>query len=154
MPIDLAAALPLLLPKAVAWAESESAKALASGIPLSTLGTSLAQSVGVRNADNIRLVVAEHLPMPSDTVLRDAAIQTGLLGPDMVGLTLGHAVFVRTGHEASRRLLSHEFRHVYQYETAGSIAAFLPTYLNQIVAHGYFAAPLEVDARAHERDGP
>ena len=68
----------------------------------------------------------------------------------MVGLTLGYGVYVCHGH-GSIRLLSHEFRHVYQYEHAGSIAAFLPAYLQQIVTVGYNNAPLEVDARAHER---
>jgi hypothetical protein len=32
----------------------------------------------------------------------------------------------------------------------GSIAAFLPTYLQQIVDFGYANAPFEVDARRHE----
>ena len=68
----------------------------------------------------------------------------------MIGLTLGYAVLICRGHESRPRLLSHEFRHVYQYEAAGSIAAFLPAYLEQIVAFGYFNAPLEADARTHE----
>ena len=67
----------------------------------------------------------------------------------MVGLTLGYSVFVCTGH-VNPRLLRHEFRHVYQYEQAGSISAFLPVYLGQIVRIGYRDAPFEVDARAHE----
>jgi hypothetical protein len=65
----------------------------------------------------------------------------------MIGLTLGYAVLVCRDHEARPRVLSHEFRHVHQYEVAGSIAAFLPGYLQQIVAHGYANAPLEIDAR-------
>jgi hypothetical protein len=69
----------------------------------------------------------------------------------MVGLTLGYAVFICTGYNTNLRLLRHEFRHVHQYERAGSIAAFLPAYLGQIVQFGYHNAPLEQDARAHER---
>jgi hypothetical protein len=87
--------------------------------------------------------------MPQDPSLQAAAVQTGLLGPGMVGLTLGYSVFVCRGHEA-RRLLAHEFRHVFQYEQNGSIAGFLPVYLQQIVALGYRNAPFEVDACAHE----
>jgi hypothetical protein len=68
----------------------------------------------------------------------------------MVGLTLGDGVYVCHGH-GTVRLLSHEFRHVYQYEQAGSIGAFLPVYLQQIVTFGYNNAPLEVDARTHEK---
>lgn len=38
----------------------------------------------------------------------------------------------------------------HQYEQAGSIAAFLPRYLQQIVTVGYNNAPFEIDARSHE----
>lgn len=50
--------------------------------------------------------------------------------------------------------VSHELRHVHQYEQHGSIAAFLRVYLRQIVEVGYANAPLEADARAHEIDSP
>ena len=91
-------------------------------------------------------------PLPADPLLRQAALQTGLLGPDMAGLTLGHGIYIRRGC-LTALLLSHECRHVHQYEQAGSIAAFLPVYLQQIVRFGYFDAPYEVDGRAHELAG-
>ena len=82
-------------------------------------------------------------------MLRQVALETGLLGPGSIGLTLGHSIFIVRGH-MSPRLLSHECRHVHQYEIYGSIAAFLPVYLEQIATVGYLGAPLERDARAHE----
>jgi hypothetical protein len=148
---DLAAELPRLLPKAIAWAELEEAAGLRNGSRLNATGVRLAQAVGVRRPELVRVFEARELPFPFDPELKLAATETGLLGPHMAGLTLGYAVFIRTGH-GSARLLSHECRHVYQYESAGSIAAFLPVYLDQIVSFGYEHAPLEVDARAHERD--
>jgi len=77
------------------------------------------------------------------------AHRAGLLGPETLGLTLGYGIFIVSGHDTVR-LLSHEFRHVYQYETLGSIEKFLPVYLQQIVDFGYADAPLEVDAREYE----
>jgi hypothetical protein len=148
---DLAAEFPRLLPKAIEWAESEEAAALHKGSPLNASGVRLARVVGVRRPELIRVVEAIELPFPADPELTFAATQTGLLGTHMAGLTLGYAVFVRAGHR-SARLLSHECRHVYQYESAGSIAAFLPAYLEQIVSFGYEQSPFEVDARTHERD--
>jgi hypothetical protein len=65
-------------------------------------------------------------------------------------MTLGHAVFVRRGLERDARLLSHEFRHVAQYEEAGGIAGFLARHLVDLAADGYENSPYEVDARAHE----
>jgi hypothetical protein len=151
--MDLAAALPRLLPVAIAWVQAQEADVLASGRPLTASEAALATAVGVRNPDQVRLKLVSAFPQPSDPMLRAAADQTGLLGPHMAGLTFGHAVFVRQG-QLTTRLLSHELRHVCQYETAGSIAAFLPIYLKQIVTVGYANAPYELDARRHERDAP
>ena len=148
---DLAAELARLLPKAIAWAQLEEAAARRSGSRLNASDVQLARAVGVRRPELVRVVEAVELPFPLDPELRFAATETGLLGPQMAGLTLGYAIFVRAGHR-SVQLLSHECRHVYQYESAGSIAAFLPVYLSQIVSFGYEQAPFELDARAHERD--
>lgn len=148
--LDLAAELPRLLPRVIEWAEAQAAEALTKGVPLTESEVPLARAVGVRRPELVRVAGVPSLPLPSDPELRSAALQSGLVRPDMVGLTLGYAIYLIEGHR-SNRLVSHECRHVHQYETAGSIAAFLPIYLQQIVEHGYEGAPLEVDARAHER---
>ncbi|MDH3604274.1 MAG: hypothetical protein OEU26_32110 [Candidatus Tectomicrobia bacterium] len=143
----------MLLPLAITWAEAEAAKVAHSDIALNNHLLTVARSVGVVQPELTRVALVHALPMPQDPKLNAAAVQTGLLGPGMVGLTLGYSVFVCHGHDTVR-LLSHEFRHVYQYERAGSIAAFLPVYLTQIVQFGYANAPFEQDARAHERSVP
>lgn len=66
-----------------------------------------------------------------------------------MGLTLGYAIFLVEGR-VRHRLLTHECRHVCQYECAGSIKAFLPEYFKQIAKVGYDAAPYELDALEHE----
>lgn len=147
---DLRAALPTLLPKAIAWAEGQATQVACSGRTLDKSELELARRVGVARPELIRLALVAALPMPDDPDLQAAAVQTGLLGPKTVGLTLGYSVFICRDY-ITPRLLSHEFRHVYQYEQAGSIAAFLPGYLQQIVQFGYAGAPLELDACAHER---
>lgn len=147
--MDLRAALPALLPLAIAWAQARSREVQIHGARLTAFELALARAVGVARPELIRKATVRRLPLPEDEPLRAAASQTGLLGSDAVGLTLGYAVLVVAGHETTR-LLSHEFRHVQQYEEAGSIEAFLPVYLAQIVELGYADAPLERDARAHE----
>jgi hypothetical protein len=148
--VDLRAMLPLLLPKAIAWAETEANAAAITGQRLTESQQALARSVGVARPQLIRLALVDELPLPADPQLQSAAEQTGLVASHMAGVTLGYSVIVRRGYD-KWRLLSHEFRHVYQYEQAGSIAVFLPTYLQQIVEVGYANAPLELDARAHEK---
>lgn len=147
---DVATELPRLLPEVIAWADAQAAETLARGVPLTDFELRLARAVGVRYPERIRVAEGRALPLPSDPELRQAGLETGLIGPEMVGSTLGYAIHFVEGHR-SDRLLSHECRHVQQYEAAGSIASFLPEYLRQIVAHGYEDAPLEVEARAHER---
>jgi hypothetical protein len=149
--MDLKAALPQLLPKAITWAEAEAIRGAGVGRELTECEWDVARNIGVTHPEQVRVVTVDALPMPTDPPLRAAAAETGFLDPGMVGLTLGHTVFICRGHETPR-LLSHEFRHVYQYEQAGSIADFLPGYLFQIVERGYAATTFEIDARDHERD--
>lgn len=150
--MDLQTLLPLLLPRAIARAEEQARLGLLEGKALDDAGVDLARRVGVQHPERIRVLAVDNFPLPSDPELRQAAIQTGLLAADGLGLTLGHAVFLRRGHETEARLQRHEFRHVRQCEQFGSLAEFLAEYLSQIVQVGYAQAPLELDARAHETD--
>lgn len=148
--MNLLELLPAVLPEAVRWAEAQALEIARRGAPLTRRDLEIARAVGVRHPERIRLLEVEELPAPAKGLLREAALHAGLAGPGMAGVTLGHAVAIRRGW-ATVRLLSHEFRHVSQYEQAGSISAFLAEYLRQIAEVGYAAAPLEQDARAHER---
>ena len=149
MTYDLATVLPKLLPQAIEWMELRSAEILSRGKPLTAAGIRIARSVGVLDPERIRVELVESLPLPDDQMLRDVALQTGLIDPDMAGGTFGYGIYARKD-QATNRLLAHECRHVFQYEVAGSIAAFLPAYLKEIVENGYFECPLEVDARQYE----
>lgn len=149
--MDLAGILPALLPAAVAWAMLQERAAISGGEPLTPDGLRIARRAGVLVPGRIRVRTVDALPVPDDPELREAAIRAGLIAPGMVGLTLGYGIFVRRGH-ADRRLLSHECRHVQQYEAHGGIAGFLPVYLAQVARDGYADAAFEIDARDHERD--
>lgn len=150
MTFDLRTVLPLIVPKAIEWAESQSLSIETTGQPLSSDQLDVARSVGVMFPELIRITEVSRLPLPEDPDLYHAALATGLLGQNMVGMTFGYGIYICHGHR-NIRLLSHEFRHTFQYEQAGSIAAFLPTYLQQIATFGYDNAPFEMDARAYEK---
>ena len=152
MASDLLSILPQLLPKVIGWAEKQSAELCSSGMALTERGQSIAKAAGVTHAEKIRISIVSSIPIPDDPVLQKVAIETGLLGPDTAGLTLGYGIYIRAG-KGSAQLLSHECRHVYQYETFGSIGEFMSIYLQQIAQYGYEDAPLEVDAREHEISG-
>lgn len=139
--------LPKILPLAVAWAEARSAEILRHGEPLTPAERDLATRMGVSVPDKIRLQLVDRLPAPDNPMLAAAAASTGLLGPGIVGLPLGHGIYICRGHRTAQ-LVSHECRHVHQYEQAGSIGAFLAVYLQQLAQYGYANAPLERDAYA------
>lgn len=150
MTFDLGAALPHLLPRAVAWAEAREKEIQAIGDPLNDHGLSIARKVGVLRPELIRVQLVDGLlPVPEDEVLLAAGTPAGLFGEQMTGITLGYGICIRKEY-CTIRLLSHEARHVYQYETAGGIASFLPLYLGQVAEYGYRDAPYEIDARSHE----
>ena len=148
MVLDLRSTLPQLLAPAIAWAELISQQVQREGECLNAAGLAIAWNVGVKRPELIRAMIVDRLPLPTEPLLQQAALQTGLLDSKMCGLTLDYSILFVRGH--MERLLSHECRHVYQYEEAGSIAAFLPVYLSQIIEFGYADAPLEKDARNHE----
>ncbi|MBY8605375.1 MAG: hypothetical protein IOC39_12315 [Burkholderia sp.] len=148
---DLADILPSALPAAIAWADAEAARGIAQGAPLTPAQADDARTVGVALPERVRIVIVDRMPFPETPTLAAIAHDTGLLSPGTIGLTLGHAVYVLRGQD-TRRLLTHEFRHVHQYEAAGSIGAFLARYLQEIATVGYHDAPLEADARQHEFD--
>lgn len=145
--MNLKMELPALLPKAIAWAEAQQSKIVATGIPLTQDQLAIAQEVGVVRPENIRIKFVNHIPLPDDPVLASAAIQTGLISPDIAGMALYYGIFISNSVIVNRSLLAHEFRHVQQYEKKGSIADFLADYLTQIVTFGYVDSPLEKDAR-------
>ncbi|WP_444996205.1 hypothetical protein [Aliikangiella sp. IMCC44359] len=147
--MDLASNLDTLLPLACEWANQISHEIQNEGKPLSVEEIRIAKMVGVNFPEKVRVFEAPSLALPKNVLLKEAALATGLLGDNMAGLTLGHSIYIRQG-QMSIRLLSHELRHVYQYEKLGSIENFMVEYLSQIIKYGYYDAPLEVDARTNE----
>lgn len=146
---EMKSLLPLLLPKAVAWAEQQSEIIAGVGKPLDDALATLAKRVGVQHPELVRIHEVACIPVPSDPTLASAAGHIRLFGGQTAGLTLGYGIFIRSGY-LIKMILAHEFRHVYQYEQEGSIASFLSTYLQQTAAFGYSNAPYETDARAFE----
>src|SRR5437899_3095103 len=95
--LDERPALPRLLPKAVAWAEDMEREIGHEGSAPDDLGIAIARRVGVEYPERIRLAVVDTLPFPSESDLQRAAVAAGLLGPGMIGLTLGNGVWVCRG---------------------------------------------------------
>lgn len=132
------------------WVYWQSIKARLTGFHLTNEELDWAKKVGVANPKKIRIKFVKNMPeVPSS--LR-AISESNLNITECAGLTLGYAVLIRENLRqfTNKRLFSHEFRHVYQVEQAGSIAKFLYLYIGQVLEFGYHNAPLEKDAVASE----
>jgi len=147
MPFDLREALPKLLPKASEWVRQQEKIILQYGLPLTDDHLRMAELAGVRFPQKIRIREVLSIPLPADPELRLAALQSGLLGPQVAGITFGYGIYLIEGGMKQTNLIAHECRHVAQYERYGSIQNFLIAYLNQIIDYGYDDAPLEIEAR-------
>jgi Domain of unknown function (DUF4157) len=100
-----------------------------------------------------------------DHVPRAVAVRARLhrvraLPPGSSGMTFGHQVLLRRGHEGNRKLVAHELVHVAQYADRGRVR-FLIRYLADYARNllrlrshrqAYLAIPAEVDARAAAAD--
>jgi hypothetical protein len=140
-----------LLSRASIWALARLHIALEQGGPLNASEVELARAVGVEHPEVVRILEVDAIPTPDDPELRAVAEQAGLFGPDIAGITFDHGIYIRKGQRTTR-LVSHELRHVHQYEQAGSVQNFLALYIPQLLSVGYAQAPLEIDARSHERE--
>jgi hypothetical protein len=147
--MDLLYQLQILLPLAIKWAEDHSEKIQSEGIPLTQQQIEIAKKVGVSNPEKVKILEVDKIPLPENEQLNEAATQIGFLSEAMKGLTLGHSIYICNSYKTAQ-LLSHELRHVYQYEAFGSIPEFLVEYLKQIVLVGYENSLLEQDAKKHE----
>lgn len=137
---------------AIAWAQNCEREILERGRALSPAETADALAMGVHDPQRIRVLVVERIAPPAERDLQRLVDSTGLFSGHLAGLTLGYGVYIVRGRE-TRQLISHECRHVHQYEQAGSVATFVPRYLAQILSLGYERAPYELDAYAHEIRG-
>ncbi|MGD0208156.1 MAG: hypothetical protein ABSC89_11160 [Verrucomicrobiota bacterium] len=141
-----------LLGRATDWAERESAQILARGAPLSPAGLVLAQKVGVRCPEKIRIAIVPAVPFPEDPVLRAIAREKKMIAEDTGGMTLFYGIFIRDDQKQRKDIWPHEYRHVAQYECCGSIRTFLSFYLREVIHFEYGPGPFEVDARKAEEN--
>ena len=118
--------------RACTWVEQQQEYIENFGAKLTPHQIALAIQVGVRRPERIRILTIEKIPSPNDETLSKIAEKLNFLGPSTLGITLGNCIYVRDGY-VDDRLLSHEFRHVYQFEESGSIQVFIGEYLQQLI---------------------
>lgn len=126
--------VPLVVPLALAWVRLHERRIRRLGRGLRADEQALARALRVARPAEVRLLQLPAWPRPMRWFCRGVS-----------AMTLGHGIW--SVGPMSPRLLAHELAHVRQVEAAGSLRAFLGDYLRQVARHGYWHAPLEVQAR-------
>jgi hypothetical protein len=146
--MDLQERLPVLYSLACEWAEEQSKFILNRGVRLKEHDLSLACAVGVKEIERIRILVVPFVPIPAHPLLKAACAQLNFLENRTEALTISYGIYIKAGLQDDRRLLTHELRHVAQFEQHSSIASYLSVYLSELIQFGYSAMPLELDAES------
>jgi hypothetical protein len=129
------------------WAEAHEARVLCAGVPLTAEQRTDAARIGVREPGRVRLMAVESIPTPLDWLPAPARRLARAIAGDTIGITLGHAIYLRRDWLNDRALLVHELVHVTQYERLG-MRGFLQAYVEECVRPGYPHGPLEREAIA------
>lgn len=131
------------------WLDDINAEILETGIPLSPELRDVANQLGIRHPDRIRILVVDEVPAPSDhPILYREGERRNLWGPGIQGnaQVFGHGIAVTRQVLDDTGKMAHELMHVAQIERFASLQDFVVEYLRQIAEHGYADAPLEVEA--------
>ena len=148
-PAQVAQQVDQLMPRALAWYTAVEAELLPLGRPLTGPEAALAARFGVRQPDQVRVVVRERFPMPDDAELLAQARRHGLGSRAEGGRTHGHAIVLKPGLAHDPQVIAHELVHVAQHDRLGR-AAFLRRYLLEMEMMGYARSPLELEAYARQ----
>ena len=135
-----------ILPLACSWVAEQETRILEDGVSLSKKFFDYATRVGVRHPEKIRILLVSTVPVPEDPVLRDACRETQIITNDTIGLALNYGIFIHKDYEGNCKTYVHEFTHIAQYESLGSIHSFLQKYIYEVLEFGYQTAPMEREA--------
>jgi hypothetical protein len=145
VPLGLALTLASgVAPATARWAQGQERRILAEGKPLEADTLAFARELAIEDPEGIRVLEVKPIPMPVPPPLLKLAQSCGFPVFAPAGMTLGRGIYMLEGHSG---VLRHELVHVAQYQKLGGIEPFMRQYLVECLAHGYFEAPLEAEAR-------
>lgn len=140
----------LLAGPAALWSRRRECGILRRGKELPAEFLDFARAIGIEGPEGIRVELVPFVPLPLPRPIVGVLRNLGFPILEAAGMALGRGVAIVTDNPA---LLRHELVHVLQYQRLGGHLNFMRVYLFECLFHGYFAAPLEIEARSQIATG-
>lgn len=137
-----------LAPSLARWSEAREASIMTNGQVLPAALIRFAKELNIDDPEAIRVELRQKIPMPIPEPLVSMAQKLRLPIFHPSGMCLGRCLSCQSLDEA---LLRHELIHTLQYQRLGSHRAFMWHYIFQCLHHGYYQAPLEIEARERSK---
>jgi hypothetical protein len=135
------------------WAKTQEAYILQHGVPLGVDQLADAGRAGVKNANQVRVLVVDRIALPEDKELADAARRGQIITESSRAVTIGHGIVVRADSWQNRELLLHQLVHVAQCERSGGLEPFVSEYLlDRRGSPDFSLGSLEDEARSFARE--
>jgi hypothetical protein len=128
------------------WMEETENFILSKGRFLSDEEITIAQKLGIKNYDNIRVLESDTVPMPTHKSIKNMGLSMGFFNESTAGMSFRYGIFLNSKQKYSRSVLIHELVHALQYEQLGSILEFAKAYTKEILKHGYQQCTFEQEA--------
>lgn len=137
----------LLSPVACDWAKTQEEFILRHGTSLGPGHLADARLAGVDDAERVRVLVVNKIPLPENAQLAEAARHAQIITDASRAMAVGYGVVIRADCWHDRELLIHQFVHVAQCERRGGLELFVQEYLQDRRRATFSVGALEEEAR-------
>ncbi|WP_038176231.1 hypothetical protein [Vibrio pacinii] len=144
-PSSLIEQLDAYYPLSLKYVKANEQIALSQGAPLLPQYLEIANKIGIKHPERVRVFYAEQLPLPENKSLLFQMQRLGLDSPYFTGTTFGYGIWISNKAKGDKQLIAHELIHVKQIEELG-LEEFTKKYLLQLAIFGYAEAPIEIEA--------
>ncbi len=133
-------------PLVALWIDRQEERIIAEGISLEKHLCDWASEIGIQNAEQIRVLSIDQIPLPCPAFLFPIIERLGFPTLSTVGMCMNRGIYLRTDLKKIDPVLKHELVHTLQYQRLAGTRNFIEEYLFQCLNDGYNNSLLEQEA--------
>ena len=150
-PLHLKKEIQILFPSALKWYKETEISLYTKGRSLTEKEVKVAYELGVKNPHDVRVIVLNIFPMPTDKRLLKKAKGYGLGSKFEGGRTMGNLIILKPRYKDDSVVLTHELVHVAQKDRMGR-EGLLKRYILELEVLGYSRSDIEHEAYEKQRE--